>query len=185
MAVPMHQRVLPRESSKIGQLVDLTGKVGDFERLSEMIEGDLALIDTANYAVQWRQAIVNIRLRFGWNEERPGIPTVEGAVAGKVSTVCQRCLEPFELPLTTQLKLMLPNSGSSVAECDGYEIWEFEQDTVSPAEIAEEALIMAMPLSPMHDVGVGCGPVLTELPAEGDRSKPFADLRSLMAQAKD
>jgi uncharacterized metal-binding protein YceD (DUF177 family) len=80
------------------------------------------------------------------------------------------------------MKLLLPQSGTMPAECDGYEIWEFDENTVSPADIVEEALIMAMPLSALHASSDDCKAVFDDGHVDdGKTVRPFEDLRSLMA----
>jgi uncharacterized metal-binding protein YceD (DUF177 family) len=80
------------------------------------------------------------------------------------------------------MKLLLPQSGVTPAECDGYEIWEFDENTVRPADLVEEALIMAMPLSALHESSDDCKALINDEQADESKTvRPFEDLRSLMA----
>jgi uncharacterized metal-binding protein YceD (DUF177 family) len=58
------------------------------------------------------------------------------------------------------------------------EPWELDDEMVCPAEIVEEVLIMAMPLSAMHDDAAAC----REFEAAGDEveqtTRPFAALKA-------
>ena len=68
------------------------------------------------------------------------------------------------------------------ADCDGYEIWEFDENKVSPADIVEEALIMAMPLSALHESSDDCIAFSDDVHVDDSKTvRPFEDLRSLMA----
>jgi len=62
----------------------------------------------------------------------------------------------------------------------GYEVWELKEDELCPADLVEEALIMAMPFSAMHDFDAPC----VKADAVEDRAektvRPFADLKSQM-----
>ena len=79
-------------------------------------------------------------------------------------------------------KLLLPQSGTMPAACDGYEIWEIDENTVSPADIVEEALIMAMPLSALHVSSDDCVAFYDDGRVDDSKTvRPFEDLRSLMA----
>jgi uncharacterized metal-binding protein YceD (DUF177 family) len=76
---------------------------------------------------------------------------------------------------------------------DGFEdreVWELDEATLRPLDIVEELLIMAMPLSAMHDNMADCRAFLsddTSTEAVSDTSaedlvKSFAALRSQMTQ---
>ncbi len=186
MTNPLLQRRSPRELANRGQVIEITGKLDDFSRLVEIIEADLSLLKACDRPQKWRQAPVDIRLRYGWVEDLPGMPLLEGRLSTSVPAVCQRCLEPFEMAVATELKLLLPESRESTAAQDGYEVWEFDEREVRSADIVEEALIMAMPLSALHESSDECGVLAADHRSDdGDTIRPFAELKSLMAQTDD
>jgi uncharacterized protein len=186
MANLMLEREPPEVLAGRGQVIETTIKISDFSRLSEIVAADLSELPDAKMPQQWRQVPVDITLRFGWNEARPGIPAVEGSVSTTVAAVCQRCLDPLELALDVELKLLLPQTGVSPAEIEGFEIWEFDEHEVRPADIIEEALIMALPFSALHETSDSCTR-LSEVnpPGEGRKIRPFEDLQSLMVTADE
>jgi len=182
MANPLLEPVPPADLANIGQVIETKGKVEDFKRLTEIVDADLSALPEGSIPQKWRQASVDITLRFGWIDARPGIPALEGRVATRLAAVCQRCLGLLELSLGTEIKLLLPRSGVSPAECDGYEIWEFDENTVRPADVVEEALIMAMPLSALHESSDDCKAFFDAEQLDDSKTvRPFEDLRSLMA----
>jgi len=186
MANPMLQCEPPEELASRGQVIETISKISDFSRLSEIIAADLGGLPDAKIPQRWQQVPVHITLRFGWVEARPGIPALEGRLSTTVTAVCQRCLDPLDLALDVELKLFLPQTGVSLAEYDGFEIWEFEQNEVRPADIVEEALIMALPFSALHKKSDDC----VRLPAAGlsgesRKIRPFEDLQSLMVKADE
>ncbi len=182
MASLMLEPVPPADLASSGQVIETTGKIEDFQRLVGIVDADLSALPAARIPQQWRQAAVDITLHFGWIDDRPGVPALEGRVTATVAAVCQRCLAPFELALDTALKLLLPRSGTMPADCDGYEIWEFDENKVSPADIVEEALIMAMPLSALHESSDDCIAFSDDVHVDDSKAvRPFEDLRSLMA----
>jgi len=145
------------------------------------VAADLASLAPSNMPKEWRHAPIDIRLAFGWADARRQIPALEGQISAKIDAVCQRCLEPFELSLNAQLKLMLLIPGGSATATEEYEIWETTEDTVRPLDIVDEALIMAMPLSAAHDDSAMCGPLAKILLTDEPRTvRPFADLKSRM-----
>jgi len=185
MANPLRQQLAFKKRADLQQVIDTTVNVRDFSRLVEVIEADLSALGEGKMPQQWRQAPVDIKLRFGWAKASPGVPVVEGSASTSVVAVCQRCLEPFELALHAHLKLMLPPPDSTAEACDGYELWECDERQESPADIVEEALIMAMPFSALHEASDECSTVTDCAHSdENEVVQPFADLRSRMATAK-
>ncbi len=181
MANPLLDRVLPEDLAKRGQVFEFEGKVEDFRRLIEIVEADLKSVAAQNRPREWRAAPVNIRLGFSWADARRECPALEGEISTDIVAVCQRCLEPFELPLRTTLKMLLLKSADATMLQDEFEIWEVDGDEIRPLDIVEEALIMALPLSAVHQSRDLCGPLADNVTDENKETvTPFADLRSRM-----
>lgn len=176
----------PEELASRGQVIETTKKISDFNRLSEILAADLSGLPDTRNPQQWRQNPVNITLRFGWIEARPGIPSVEGSVSTVATLICQRCLKPLELQVDVELHLLLPQTDVSPAGYEGYEIWEFDENDVRPADIVEEALIMALPFSALHKSSDSCRQLSEDRqPDESRKTRPFEDLKSLMTEADE
>ena len=95
-----------------------------------------------------------------------------------IAALCQRCLEPCEIAIETELNMVLvQESLQSKAAKTGFselEIWELEEDTIRPLDIVEEALIMALPLSPLHPSRDSCGPLADNVVQEkSDAVRPL------------
>ena len=185
MANPLLDRASPEELAARGQVIEITAKLGEFERLVEIANEGMAAVAAEQHPREWQAAPVNIRLGFGWADERGKIPLLEGNIETTVAVVCQRCLEPFELPLCTTLHMLLVKAADEAFGQDEFEIWEIEEDLIRPLDIVEEALIMALPLSAMHASGERCqAPTETVTGKNRDTIRPFADLRSRMNKPK-
>ena len=181
MANPLLDRALPEDLAERGQVFELEGKIEDFQRLVQIVEEDLAGLASKKYPREWRAAPVSIRLAFSWADAGGKIPSLEGRIATKIAAVCQRCLEPFDLALSTTLKMLLVRPADTTAVQDGFEIWEVGEDGVRPLDIVEEALIMALPLSAVHPSLDLCGPLAESVTDDNKETvRPFADLRSQM-----
>jgi len=200
MVSAMLERKSPREFAALSQVIECQGKIEDFGRLVELIESELKRFGAEEIPQKWRQAPVNISIRFGWARGLPDVASLTGRVAASVTLVCQRCLEPFDLSLTTDLNLLLSAAGDDAIESNEFEVWEFDDDVVSPEDIVEEALIMALPLSPRHTSRDQCtglsdsrwsdsGWSDSVRPGKGlpddEVLRPFADLKSLLADTED
>ena len=183
MANPLTDRAPPAQLAASGQVIETKGKLSDLRRLREVVEADLGSLASSAKPNKWRHAPIDIRLAFGWADAYRQIPALEGQISARIDAVCQRCLEPFELSLNAQLKLLLPAPGGEATAFEEYEIWETAEDTVRPLDIVDEALIMAMPLSPAHDDSTLCGPLAKKLQSmEPKTVRPFADLKSQMRE---
>lgn len=179
MANPLLDRAPPQDFAGRRQALEVTAKIEDFERLVEIIEADLSDHFGRSAAREWRQVPVDIRLRFGWADVQKSLPALTGRVQTTVSAVCQRCLAAFEMPLAVDLDLLLVQGGATGV--DGQEVWELSGDTVRPLDIIEEALIMAMPFSAMHESAQQCEALpLRTVSEEGGAVRPFANLKAQM-----
>jgi uncharacterized protein len=177
MGNPLRVRRPIAELAAKGQVIEIAEKLGSFERLAGIVEADLATLDPDKVPRDWREARVAGRLEFGFADAQHKVPSLVGDVAVTVDAVCQRCLEPFRLPLATDLRLLPTTMEQGLSAGAEFEPWELDDDRVCPADIVEEALIMAMPLSAMHDTAEACREYE---PAGGEVERtvrPFAALK--------
>ena len=185
MANPLFDRVLPKESAARGQLIECKGKVGDFERLVEIIEADLAVVPEDIRPQRWRAEPVDIRLEFGWVDGLQGIPGITGRASAHIPVVCQRCLEAFELSLDASLKMLVVKPGEW-PDLPEYEVWELEEEALRLVDLVEESLVMAMPLAPSHDSLESCArPAVENTESGPEKVRPFADLKSQMEKSNN
>lgn len=178
MANPLFARILPKEAAALGQLIECKGEVGEFERLVEIVEADIAALSAELQPQNWRAASVDIRLEFAWADGLEGIPAIYGRAAAQLPAVCQRCLQVFDLSLDTAVSMLLVTPAES-ADVDRFELWELADETCRVLDIVAEALVMAMPLAPTHEPGESCAGMTIEKTDSGPETvRPFADLRS-------
>lgn len=136
-----------------------------------------------------------------------GLVIIDGAIQGKLPLLCQRCLEEFEWQLRHEFRLALQDSESGSRVPQDLEVLDGIGDSIVPADLIEEEILLAMPLAPGHPNTSDCGPLAkrlagqdglahaegradgcvdnsadnsTERGAEGDTAKPFAGLASLL-----
>ncbi len=184
MGNPLRVRRPVAELAAKGQVIEIAEKIGNFERLAGSVEADLATLEPDKIPQDWRESPVTGRLEFGFADAQQRVASLVGEVAVTVDAVCQRCLEPFRLKLAVGLKLLPTTVEQGVSAEADFELWELEDETVCPAEIVEESLIMAMPLSAMHDTAEAC---VGYEPADEQlqqTTRPFAELRAQLDQDK-
>lgn len=121
---------------------------------------------------------------FGRFEERR--PGVRGKVKGRLHMTCQRCLEAVEIPVDLDFELYLVESAALAERLpDGLEPLLHERGQVSPREVVEDEVLLALPLVPRHARGQ-CRPPrggeATASDVEAERPRPFAVLERLRRQ---
>ena len=184
MGNPLRVRRPIAELAAKGQVFEIAEKIGSFERLAGIVEADLAALDPDKIPQGWRESMVTGRLEFGFADAQQQVVTLVGEVAVTIDAVCQRCLEPFRLALKSELRLLPTKEQEGASAGADFELWELDDERVCPAEIVEEVLIMAMPLSAMHDTAEAC----REFDSGGDEpeqmTRPFAALKAQLDQDK-
>lgn len=176
---PLRDRRPPRDFAESQQVVEISDEIGDFPRLVEVVSADLSALDSGKIPANWRKLKVSGRLKFGFSEVGDKVAGLDLSLEATVPAICQRCLRPFELPLATSQALLLCGPGDELPEQQGFEIWELDEDIASPIDIADEALVMAMPLSAMHENNEDCVE-MTPTPVAKETTTPFAELREQM-----
>jgi len=178
MGNPLRDRRPVADLAARGQVIEIADKIGSFDRLARIVEADLSALDPDKIPRGWRDAEVVGRLRFGFADAQQRVVVLEGSIEVTVDAVCQRCLEPLRLPLYAELRLLPTIPGQHVAAGAGFDVWELEDDSVRPADIVEEVLIMAMPLSATHDAADDCTGVTGLAQDETRTTRPFATLKA-------
>jgi uncharacterized metal-binding protein YceD (DUF177 family) len=184
MSNPLRARRPVAELAARGQCIEIAEKVGSFERLVEIIEADLSTLDPDKIPQDWRNAMVTGRLEFGFADAQKQVVSLVGEVGVTLDAVCQRCLEPFRLTLATGLRLLPTTLEQGVSAGTDFEPWELEDEMVCPAEIVEEVLIMAMPLSAMHETEAACGGNEPADEQVEQTTRPFATLKARLDRNK-
>lgn len=151
------------------------------------------LADLPRFAAGLASSEGQVEARFSFHEVQE-FPALQGAVATQVQVVCQRCLEPFTLPLEAELKLAFVASEEDESKLPAdHEAVIIDDSRQSLRELVEDELLLTFPLVPMHPVGDSdCRPaakVLSEAEAEGlvevpevaeVTTQPFAALKDLL-----
>ena len=182
MGNPLQQRRTPQEFAANGQVIEITGQNSDFERLTEVVTTDLAALDPDKIPSDWRNRQVAGQLSFGFIDAQGKVAALEGQVTATIDAVCQRCVLPFALPLVAELRLLFDGDQAIEKEGEVFEVWEFDGDDLCPAELVEEALVMAIPFVAMHDGDANC--VAKDAPRDAIEKMimPFANLKAQMKQ---
>lgn len=179
MRDPLADRRPVRELAGSSQVIDIASEIANFPRFEAALAGELAVLDPERRPARWRQRPVTGRLAFAKAAWDAATPTLQLDVATEAAVVCQRCLDAFDLPVAVSLRLQFAGPDAGGDAQDGYELWELDDDTVSPIDVVDEALTMALPLAARHEDDSGCVDVSTSA-HEKELTTPFASLKARM-----
>ncbi len=161
-------------------------KIKDFKELTNVIEEDLVALDPKEFPNIWKDNDIIGEIKFDLAGTEKCFPIMIGKFTANIFAVCQRCLGLMETKVQVKPKIALVELGQSIDNLDEFEIWELSESTLKPSEIIEELLIMALPLSLMHNDKSKCKAFLSYLDNEKKQNlvRPFATLRSQLEKNK-
>jgi uncharacterized protein len=154
----------------------------EFCRLKERREADIAVADLPRLAADVVDKTGLVHWSLQGDNDKMGHPKLTLSVAGRVQLMCQRCLKPFAFDMASESILILAKNEESiegieaVLDDDAIDVI-VGTDRLDVAELIEDEALLAIPLSPKHDV---C-PDQAALDALKDTQKPspFAILKKL------
>jgi len=124
---------------------------------------------------------VDVVMDFGLDEQ--GRPCLLARIRVRLQVLCQRCLEPMDLPMELETRLQLVTSeGKEQALPEGFEALVVSESPFFLADIVEDELILALPLVPMHPDDICPARAKSGFGMESDsenRESPFAVLETL------
>jgi uncharacterized protein len=118
----------------------------------------------------------SLRARFAFSRLAAGRAGVSVAVQASPKLVCQRCLQGFELPLSSDSEIEFAASDAEVPVESPREIYLMDQGSVSLRDLAEEELLLALPAIAACSTPEDCG----RAPTPEERNRPFAVLQDLL-----
>lgn len=122
-----------------------------------------------------QEGAVWVDILFSKNNE--GVQCINGELKGGLTVLCQRCLEPMQIPIRAELRLELIDTLAAEPRItDNYEPLLVTAGSVSLIELVEDELLLALPISPMHPLSE-CA--VTHYTAAPIRENPFAVLSHL------
>jgi uncharacterized protein len=118
----------------------------------------------------------SVKARFAFSRLEAGRAGAAVAVQAVPRLVCQRCLQGFELPVSGDSEIEFAASEAEAPPDSPREIYLMVEGTVSLRELAEEELLLALPVIVSCSAPEACG----QAPAREERQRPFAVLQSLL-----
>jgi len=100
--------------------------------------------------------------------------------------VCQRCMQGFGWPLTSGSEIEFAASGDPASADSERELFVIENGQVSLKDLAEEELLLALPLAPACSTPLTCGRAPRNVTGDeatdeaGKTRRPFSGLQDLL-----
>jgi uncharacterized protein len=130
-----------------------------------------------------RPAAVTVDLQF--ERTAQGMRLMHGTIRTQVELACGRCLQPVTIEIVVQPLFVLLQPGE--LESGDAETLVVESP-VPLIELAEDELLLAMPMSPGHaddKCGYSFPGAVVSQPVTETRVNPFAELRGLKGKSQD
>lgn len=118
----------------------------------------------------------SLRVRFAFSKLAAGRAGAAVAVEATPRLVCQRCLRAFELPLVSDSEIEFAADDAQASVPSAREIYLMDEGSVSLRELAEEELLLALPVVTSCSTPQACG----QAPLQEERARPFSVLKDLL-----
>jgi uncharacterized protein len=118
----------------------------------------------------------SVRARFAFAKLEAGRAGVTVAVQAAPRLVCQRCLQDFELPVISDSDIEFATSDADTSVQSPREIYLMDEGLVSLRDLAEEELLLALPVIASCSTPDACG----RAPSSDERQRPFSVLQDLL-----
>jgi uncharacterized protein len=127
-----------------------------------------------------------VSARFAFTRLASGRPGAEVTVRAAPILICQRCMQEFALSVSGGSELEFAAKDAVDAAESAHELFETDNGLVSLRALAEEELLLALPIAPACSTPMTCGKaprhVTAAAPAGSadDMRRPFRALQDLL-----
>jgi uncharacterized protein len=150
------------------------------------LERDYPLKDLSRLQDLLAETGGSLRARFAFSRLASGSPGALVAVSATPRLVCQRCLQGFDFPVAADSEIEFAHSEAEAPTDSPREIYVMRDGAVNLREVAEEELLLAIPVAAVCSTPQSCGrsPATATLKARtattDEPSRPFAVLKDLL-----
>ena len=151
---------------------------------SATLEGELPFESLPRFREQLADNAGVVRAKFVFEREERRVAVIRCELDAEVKMVFQRCLELAVLPIHAESAYQIIKEGASDSVvAKGYEALEVGEELLDLLTLAEDELLLALPIVPLHDAE-DCQQLAgydepDPQQNEGSRSNPFDVLAQL------
>jgi uncharacterized protein len=128
----------------------------------------------------------SVRAKFAFANVATGRAGATVAVEASPQLICQRCLQGFAFAAAGSSEIEFSNGVAPSAQDSQRDVYATDEGLVSLRDLAEEELLLALPLVAACSTPQSCGRAPTgetggeRAAASGDRTRPFIGLQDLL-----
>ena len=116
------------------------------------LEGELPFETLPRFSEQLADKAGSVRAKFAFEREERRVAVIRCELDADVRMVCQRCLELATLPVHVECAYQVVKEGASDSVVPkGYEAVEVGEELLDLLTLAEDELLLALPIVPLHD----------------------------------
>ncbi len=175
---PYHTRPMAAGLPDLVDCLHLAGELAELERIYEL--GDLPRLKDLLADPRG-----TVQARFAFAALPTGRPGAAVTVHATPHLICQRCMQDFVRPTRGGSDVEFA-PGEDVDAAPERELYRMEHGRVSLRDLAEEELLLALPIAPMCATPATCGRApsyatgVLEPDAPGEMRRPFSSLQDLL-----
>ena len=165
MSSDLPLRIEPKRLARTGETIAGQYAIQDMQRLGGL------LYDNSGTVI--------FRLEFNF-ESKQNIPFIKGCIEAQVNIPCQRCLGGMVFNINNPVYLgVISSRTESPALPEECEPLQLDDESIALQELIEDELILALPISAMHETEKCKATELLNELNDKSRSSPFAALDKL------
>ena len=171
MPPDLPQTIEPLRLAKAGKKIAGRYALNDLQRLGGLLSD--------------RNGHVSFMLEFTHDEEQE-LYCIIGKIETKLHTVCQRCLGSMELWINSPVCLGIVSGQTDISKLpDKYEPLIVGDDPILLLELIEDELLLAVPMSPMHELNQCSATKMLNKMQDAEPNRPFAILKKLAQKVRN
>jgi uncharacterized protein len=162
-------------------LVDCARLAGE----AAVLRREFALSELPRVRDLLAESVGTLQASFAFAKSASGHAGANVAVSAVPQLKCQRCLQGFAFPVSSGSEIEFTRDEAASASDTGREAFRVESGLVSLRELAEEELLLALPIAASCSTPQSCGKApliesaaVTE--AASDMRRPFSALQDLL-----
>lgn len=171
MLPELPQTIEPKALARKGVTIEGEYAVSDLHRLSEILADHTCL--------------VRFRLKFAQDKDKKHC-LITGTIEAMLKTICQRCLDVLELRIACPVYLgVIGNQEEATELPDDCEPLLLDADPMSLPTFIEDELLLALPISAMHDADKCAATSVLHDINNAARKNPFAVLKGFKQKTRN
>lgn len=116
-----------------------------------ILEGELSFESLPRFSEQLAGNAGIVRAKFTFERQERRVAVIRCELDAEVKMVCQRCLELALLPVHVDSAFQIVKEGSpDIAVPKGFEALEVGEELLDLLTLAEDELLLALPIVPLH-----------------------------------